>query len=198
MSAFDLLEEEPRPWLDADTLKAKFLKLSAPLHPDRVHHLAEAERETATRKFADLNAAYLLLREPRDRINLLIETETGSKPRDIQKIPPGTMDLFVEVGQLCRDLDGWLANRQAAETSPLLKVAAMREMSEWQFKLETIQAKVEKKDAETTEELRKVDAEWSIADRKPLLERLENLGRLFSYISRWSQQLSERAVQLAI
>ena len=35
--AFALLSEPRRPWLDAEALKARFLPLSAAVHPDRVH-----------------------------------------------------------------------------------------------------------------------------------------------------------------
>lgn len=197
INPFLLLQEPPRPWLDPDALKAKFLKLSAPLHPDRVHHLSDAEKQEATRRFAELNAAHQTLRDPRERINLLLELETGAKPKDIQKIPPGTMDLFVEVGQCCRELDVFLVSRDSAETSPLLKVAAMQQQGEWLEKLQALQAKVDAKADAMTEELRQLDAEWiSSPEHKPLLDRLENIARLFSYTARWSQQLGERLVVL--
>ncbi len=199
MSPFSLMQETPRPWLDPDALKSRFLKLSTPLHPDRVHHLSEAEKQKATRKFSELNAAYQILRSPRERINLLLELETGAKPGDIQKIPPGTMDLFVEVGQFCRDLDAFLATRNSSETSPLLKVSAMRLQQEWIARLRDIRSKVELKQELSLAELQKLDAEWVAAtDRRPVLERLENIGRLFSYIARWSQQLEERAIPLKL
>lgn len=195
--AFSLFQETPRPFIDADALKSKFLKLSAPLHPDRVHHLSEAEKQESTRRFSELNAAYQILREPRDRINLLLELETGTKPKDIQKIPPGTMDLFVEVGQFCRELDTFLSSRNSSETSPLLKVTAMRHQQEWLAKLQALQAKVNAKADAMMDELRKLDASWTAsADHKSLLENLENIARLFSYIARWSQQIGERLVQL--
>src|SRR5688500_7123106 len=108
---FALLKEPRHPWLDPDALKQKFLPLSAEVHPDRVHNAVGAERDTANRTYAELNAAYNVLREPRDRLIHLLELELGQKPRDIQKIPPGTMDLFVEVGQTCRDADAFLAER---------------------------------------------------------------------------------------
>ena len=177
MTAFDLLQETPRPYLDPNELKAKFLKLSAALHPDRVHHLSEEEKKIATQRFSELNAAYLLLREDRERINLLLELETGSKPKDIQKIPPGTMDLFVEIGQFCRDLDQHLSNQNPSETSPLLKAMATRQKQTWLARLEEIQKKIYDKRNETLSELKKLDEAWiSSANHKPLLEKLENVG----------------------
>src|SRR5262245_42442101 len=116
---FCLLEEPRRPWIDPDSLKQKFLKFSAAVHPDRVHNTSAAEKDSANRRYAELNAAYNCLREPRDRLLHLIEIEAGAKPRDIQRIPPGTMDLFVEVGQTCRDTDSFLAEK-AKVTSPMM------------------------------------------------------------------------------
>ncbi len=197
MSAFEKLSETPRPWLDVEDLKSKFLKLSTPLHPDRVHHLSKKEKEEANRKFAELNTAYQILANPRDRINLLLELETGSKPEDIQKIPPGTMDLFIEVGQHCRELDAHLASRNTSETSPLLKVTAMRKHQEWCSKHEDLRTKVEMKAAAVNAELQKLDAQWMTSpDHRTLLESLEQIARLFSYLARWSQQLEERSLQL--
>src|SRR5438552_2017449 len=65
--AFVLLDEPRRPWLDAEALKQKFLPLSGASHPDRIHSAPEAEKQAATSHYAELNAAYNTLREPRDR-----------------------------------------------------------------------------------------------------------------------------------
>ncbi len=64
---FELLQEPRRPWLDADALKARFLKLSAAAHPDRFHGGTDSERAQANDRSAELNAAYNTLRETRDR-----------------------------------------------------------------------------------------------------------------------------------
>lgn len=194
---FDLLQETPRPYLDSDAIKAKFLALSAPLHPDRVHHLSEDQRKEATRRFSELNSAYVILREHRDRINLLLELETGSKPKDIQKIPPGTMDLFVEIGQFCRDLDGYLSTRNSSESSPLLKAVTLKQQQDWMNRLDELRKKIDLKDATALSELKSLDDQWiSTTDHKPILEKLENIARLFSYITRWRQQIAERSIQL--
>ncbi len=123
--AFALLDEPRRPWLDAEALKEKFLPLSSAVHPDRTHNAPDAEKQMTTERYAELNAAYTTLREPRNRLLHLLELETGAKPSDIQRIPPGTMDLFVEVGQLCRDIDAFMSER-AKVTSPLAESANVR------------------------------------------------------------------------
>src|SRR5687768_16897340 len=96
---FTLLNERRLPWLDADQLKQRFYQLSSEVHPDRTHNASATDKDTANKTYAELNAAYNCLREPKERLVHLLELETGGKPKDIQRIPPGTMDLFVEIGQ---------------------------------------------------------------------------------------------------
>jgi DnaJ-domain-containing protein 1 len=201
---FALFNEPRRPALDTDALKQKFLQLSNDVHPDRVHSASEEEKQRVTGRYSELNAAYNTLREPRDRLLHLLELEAGAKPKDVQRIPPGTMDLFVEVGQLCRDVDSFLVERNKV-TSPLLKVQMFERGMEWTDKLQALQQRINAKRDELVEELRKMNSQWEAApavassDRAAALplERLEQIYRIFSYIARWSEQLSERIVQLA-
>ena len=44
---FALLGETRRPWLDTEALKAKFLTLTASVHPDRVHNATPTEKQIA-------------------------------------------------------------------------------------------------------------------------------------------------------
>ena len=202
--SFALLNEPRRPWLDAEALKQKFLPLSSAAHPDRIHSAPEAEKQAATKRYAELNAAYNTLREPRDRLLHLIELESGGKPSDIQRIPPGTMDLFVEVGQLCRDVDAFQAERGQV-TSPLLKVKMFERGMDWTDQLQALQGRINARRDELTTELQQMNAVWESAP--PIgtpsraaalpLERLEQIYRVFSYIARWSEQIQERNLQLA-
>lgn len=202
--AFALLSEPRQPWLDAGALKQKFLTRSTDVHPDRVHSATEADKQAANTHYAELNAAYNTLREPRDRLLHLLQLELGAKPSDIQRIPPGTMDLFVEVGQLCRDVDAFIAGR-ANVTSPLLKVQMFERGMEWTDKLQALQLRINAKRDELAAELQEMNSVWQSApaigsaERAAALplERLEQIYRVFSYIARWSEQINERLVQLA-
>ena len=134
----------------------------------------------------------------------MLELEIGAKPDDIQRIPPGTMDLFVEVGQLCRDIDAFMAER-ANVSSPLVKVQMFQRGMEWTDKLQSLQQRIVAKRDELAVELWKMNEVWDgapavdSAERRAALplERLEQIYRVFSYIARWSEQLQERNVQLA-
>ncbi len=203
--AFAILSEPRRPWLDADVLKARYLPLATAVHPDRVHGASESEKVAAAERYAALDSAFNILREPRERLLHLLELEAGAKPGDIQRIPPGTMDLFVEVGQTCRDADAFLAKKSTA-TSPMLKLRLMQEGLEWADTLQGLQNRVNARRDELTAELRAMNAAWDAAppvgslDRASALplERLEQIYRAMSYVARWTEQLSERVVQLAL
>ena len=201
---FALLDEPRRPWLDPERLKSKFLQFSAATHPDHFHNAGEDEKRAINQRVADLNAAYNHLREPRERLRCLLELELGAQPKDVQRIPPGTMELFAEVGQLCRDVDTFVA-RKAQVTSPLLKARRFEQGLEWMDKLITLQNKILAKKQDLDVELKSLNAAWETAPtvgteaRLPglPLARLEQIYRIFSYIARWTEQIQERTVQLA-
>ncbi|HEY0256725.1 MAG TPA: DnaJ domain-containing protein [Candidatus Methylacidiphilales bacterium] len=102
---FALFELEPSPALDGEALKERFARMTSEWHPDKFQQAAAAERTAAEARYAELNRAYQTLIDPRQRLLVLYELTKGEKPRDVQRIPPGTMDLFIEVGQICRQFD---------------------------------------------------------------------------------------------
>ncbi len=194
---FALLNEPPRPWLDPDALKRKFLAVSAEVHPDRVHTAGDAEKQAAQRRYTELNGAYNCLREPKERLRHLLELECGAKPAELQQIPPDLMDLFLQVSGLCRDADEFLEEKQKV-SSPLLKVKMFERGQAVTEKLAALRQTVQGKVDALLAELKQIDARWE-AERRPesprraaTLARLEELYRLFSYYARWTGQLHER------
>lgn len=200
---FALLDELRRPWLDVASLKAKFLARSAEVHPDRVHNAPEAERAAAQERYTALNAAFKTLREPKDRLQHLLELESGAKPGNIQSTPPELMDLFFEVGRLCRDVDFFLLENNRAN-SPLLKVKMFQRVMDWTSQINALQARLNAKRGELEAALSAMNEAWAAAPLEPEtrravlpLARLEQLFRTFSFLSRWTAQLQDRLVQLA-
>src|SRR5438552_15269515 len=135
---FALLSQPRQPWLNEDLLKAKFLQMSAEVHPDRVHGASEKEKQNANERFSELNSAYNCLREPNTRLQHLFGLETDTKPKEVQEIPSATMDVFLEIGQLCREVDSFLS-RRAEVTSPLVKVEMFERAQEWTDRLNGVQ-----------------------------------------------------------
>lgn len=195
---FALFNEPRRPWLDAEALKQKFLTLSATIHPDRVHNLGEAERAAAQERSTELNTAYNCLRETKDRLHHLLQLELGVLPKDIQRIPSDLMDLSLEVGKACREADAFLAEKAKA-TSPLVQVTFFERSQEFADKLQSIRQRVNILNEQLTDELQQIDAAWQgdATPRTTLLQRLEQLYRLFSYFARWNGQIQERVVRLS-
>lgn len=200
---FALLKEQRRPWIDPDLLKQKFLALSAEVHPDRVHGAPESEKRAAQERYTELNAAYNRLREPKERLAHLLELETGAKPKQVQNVPPDLMDAFMEITNVCRGADAFLAEK-AATTSPLLKLQLFEEGQEWTEKLMTLQKKINSWREELMGRLKSIDTDWERnrdskrEEQRNLLALLETHCQLLGYFGKWSAQIQERIVQISL
>jgi len=184
---FALLNEPRRPWLDPGLLKQKFLALSANLHPDKIHSSGDAEKSAAAKQFAELNAACNCLLEPKSRLLHLLELELGA-------------DLFAEVANTCKSVDGFLAGKSKV-TSPLLQVQLFERAQEWVEKLDSLRKKLDGLRGQLMDELKSLDEKWiadNLESRAALLKKVEELYRLFGYFNRWNGQIQERAVQLSL
>ena len=190
---FALFDLEPAPFLDVAALKDRFARDTAESHPDKFAQAPEAERQVIDARYAALNQAYQTLTDPRARLLALYELTKGEKPRDIQRIPPGTMDLFKEVGELCRALDEFL-ERKRATTGRLERAGLMGEELTLQDSLTALRMKLEEFSATVDTELAALDARWRSGDKD--LNALEAVYRKFSYVARWRQQLEEREIAL--
>lgn len=201
---FALLGEIRRPWIEPEALKNKFLSLSTQCHPDRVHEQGEQARQAANSKYAELNAACQCLSNTKNRLLHLIMLESGARPSDIQRIPPGTMEYFMEVAQLCKQVDQFLAERKQV-TSPLLKVQLFEEGMDWGDKIFALRKKLSTISNGFEDELKNINPFWNAAaELSPArskvlpLERLEQIYRTMSFLSRWESQLQEKSVLLTI
>ncbi len=200
---FALLGESRRPWIDPDELKAKFLALTAQVHPDRVHNSTEAEKQAAGGRSAELNAAYNCLREPKTRLLHLLELERGTKPEEVREIPSDTMDAFTEISRLCREADLLLAEKAKA-TSPLLKVEHFQKGMALAENLNLLLEKLNARREALTGQLKLLNLAWESAPpagsatRRHVLpcSRLEHIYREFSFLTRWCHQLQERSLRL--
>ncbi len=193
MDPFALFELEPAPALDAAALKERFARATAESHPDKFAQAPEAERTGAETRYAALNRAYQTLVDPVQRLLALYTLTKGEKPRDVQRIPPGTMDLFVEVGQMCRELDQFLEKKRGL-TGRLERAGLMGEELALQDALVTLRMKLEALAATLEGALAALDARWRAGDKD--LNALEAIYRKYSYLARWRQQLEEREIAL--
>ncbi|MGH7954237.1 MAG: hypothetical protein ACREFE_20270, partial [Limisphaerales bacterium] len=167
-------------------------------HPDKIHFASESEKSSAGKKFAELNAAYNCLAEPKSRLLHLLELELGAKPKDIQQIPECLADLFVEASTACRSADNFLAEKSKA-ASPLLQVQFFERAQEWIERLNLLRKELDGLHGQLMDELKLLDAKWIVGNsetRGELLKKLEELYRLFGYFNRWNGQIQGRIVEL--
>ena len=201
---FALLGEPRRPWIDPEQLKNKFLGLSSTVHPDRVHGGSEEEMRFANQHFAEVNAAYNCLRDPKDRLRHLLELELGTPPKYVERVPEGAMDLCFQVGQACRDADRFLETK-AGPKSPMLQVQWVEQSLDWMEKLAELRGRVRTHRDQVLEEVRAMNVPWESAPEAGAvgrvsalpLERLEQLYRVLGYYSRWIEQIQARHVRLS-
>lgn len=202
---FALLNELRRPWIDSESLKAKFRAVSADIHPDRVHAKPENQKREAQNIYTELNAAYRCLSDRKERLFHLLCLELGSKPPDVQGIPPEVMQMFFEVGKLCQGMDT-LLQEKAKQTSPLLQVQFFERSQPVIERAQATIATLNQSLIKLDEELRSLNSVWETAPslddpsrRTSLpLDRLQNIYRRVSYYSRWLGQLQERVIQLSL
>jgi DnaJ-domain-containing protein 1 len=202
---FALLNQPRRPWLDLDRVQANFLALSAEVHPDRVHNASVEDQAAAQQRFTSLNAAFQCLRDPRQRLRHLLELERGTKPEPLEQIPSAIMDFYFTLGQLCRQADQFLAQKNRA-ASPLLRVQSFERAMAWRTQLEEAQDELAKRLRVAEAAMQELSAAWDelaaneIEERASHLplDRLEQVYREVSYVVRWAEQVRERVVQLSI
>jgi hypothetical protein len=114
-------------------------------------------------------------------------------------------ELFMEVGHLCHEVDGFLREK-AGVTSPLLRVQVFERGLEWSDKLKSLQERIAAQRQSLVRELISLNEAWTsppkidgCGGREALpLERLESIYRVFSYTNRWSAQIQERRFQLSV
>jgi curved DNA-binding protein CbpA len=198
---FALLGVPRRPWLEANSLKERFLSLSGSCHPDRIHTAPEADKRAAQERFTELNAAYQSLLDPRDRLLHLAELELGKGKgtADIQGIPSDLMTLFAAVGKVCREADVVLAQKNA-ETSPLLLVQMFERAQNKIEELRAVQQQVARSREGLLSEIRKLDGGWDAMpadERQSRLVRLQEIAGLMNYSKKWNAQIEEKIVRLS-
>ena len=200
---FALLGMPRRPWIDLEGLQSKFVTLSAERHPDRIHSATVVERETATERFRELNAAYSCLKDTKRRLGHLVELETGRPPANLETLAAGSSDFYFAVGQACRAADHYLKQKPS---SPLLRVQFYQGAMDRVEKLQGFQSALEARRKELEGSLEGMNAAWESAppldsaERKralPLRE-LEQVFREMSYVTRWAEQTRQRVLELSL
>lgn len=190
---FALLNFPRTPWIEAEEAQKRFLELSAPVHPDRVHGLSAAEKEEANRKFAELNKAATTLRDHKERLQHLIALETGAASGAAQNISGEFVELFGRVGEVCRKVDSFL-NERGKATSPMVQAQLFGKGLELSDVVADLLGRVGEVRARAEDELKRIGAGW---EEGKAWGRVAELAHVFAMISKWEGQLRERFAGLA-
>ena len=201
---FALLNEPRRPSINPDSLKEKFLALSGNLHPDRVHNASEPEKQEAGRRYAEFNSAFTTLADPKTRLQHLLELERGGSLPKIQAVPSNLMDDFMRIGELLRQIDRFLMERDQV-TSPMVKVQMFARGQEWTDKISDWQKFLNEVRDKLLVRLEAMNPPWDSAPATDSPERiaalpiaeLEAIYQVFGFLTKWQNELRERMVRLA-
>ena len=189
---FARLGFEPRPWLDPDLLKSRFLELSATAHPDK----AAAENKSASeREFQALNTAYNTLRNTRTRLLHLLAICGAQKSQHVQNVPPAALQYFNTVAEATNRADA-LIKRKSAATSPMLKVQLMEEALPQIDALQSLQQKLQQHITAIEETLKQTTNTWREPPTPALLTQLAESAAALGFFERWTAQLHDRTAVL--
>ncbi len=181
--AFALFDLPRGPWLDAAELRDEFHRRSASAHPD-----AGGDSEG----FARLNAAHQTLSDPASRLRHLLELEAPEVLAQSQQIPPALADRFMRVGTARKSAESFLAKHRAA-SSPLARALLAGEHAAQTQAIDSALADLDAAHADALARLRDIDLDWR--------ERIPDLARLhaeLSYLGKWTAQLHDSRLQLAL
>jgi len=190
---FALLNFPRTPWLDPAEVQKRFLEMSAAAHPDRVHNLGADETTVANARFAELNKAAAVLKDPKERLHHLLALEAGAAPATAQNIPNESIEFFGKIGQTCRSVDQFIAEKNRT-TSPMLQAQMFAKGLDWSDAIADLQGRVAEVRAKADAELQQIGKNWP---REKPLDRIAGLAHLFAMIGRWEAQLQERFAALA-
>jgi DnaJ-domain-containing protein 1 len=171
------------PWLDSETVKERFLALSADAHPDK----ATDHKHGAEEQFRGLNESYQILRHSRSRILHLLELQGVAKPEHVQTIPPIALELFSSIANVTRQSDALLKEKTAAN-SPMLKVQFFEKALPCVDAIQALQSDLQKRVQATEAELKTLNAGQ--------IEKLQQVAAALGFLEKWQAQLQERATML--
>ena len=184
---FALLEQSRAPWLDPGALKDAYHRKTLETHPDSA---------TTGQKndFAELNAAYQTLQDPKRRLHHLLSLE-NRPPSATQTVPAELQELFLDLGALKQRADS-LLEKMRTTSNALSRSLLKPETTVLQNDVATWRKKIGALLGSANDELREINPHWS-SNHDAEIGALSNLYLTFAYLGRWSEQLNEIAFQLS-
>lgn len=202
-SPFEIFGLEPRPAINDEELKKRFIKLGSALHPDRSRSSPTGTGESTSTihglGFTEVNEAYRILSDPKLRLQSLYSVLTGhdfSNP----KTPEDLLELSFEIGKFNQDVSLFLSNSSKNAGSHLESAVRKATAKKWKKTGDDLLLKLASTEKNQADQLDLLDQSWthSTTADSVLLNRLEDLISSYAYISKCRNQLKEKLVQLEI
>jgi len=189
-----------RPLIDADRLESTYLRLSQEYHPDRHPDLSAEEKEAILYRSALLNQAYTCLRDPKQRVQYLVELLTQGERSRSNAIAPPIADLFRRVQTTLMATDAYLKEAERPKSALEAATFALNggDPSTHRKALHECQQAIERQQGEVLASLSEIDARWEEAGEasEQAFHRLAQVSDALSYLDRLSHQVHERSVAL--
>lgn len=187
---FALLDQPRAPWLDPEALKQAYHRKTLLGHPDTA---ASSDTDSG---FAELNKAYQVLQDPKQRLHHLLELEGCAPSSGDQTVPTDLHDLFPAIGALTQRASP-LLEKIRATSNALGRSLLKPQILEMQKETKELRERIQSLADASLAQLRQIDSEWR---EKPAgqITALSNLYFAFAYLTRWSAQLDEMAFQLSL
>ena len=176
----------PRPWIDSELLKQRFLDISASVHPDKVTDKTAAEQE-----FKQINEGYNVLRGSRSRLLHLLDLRGHPRQEHVQNVPAEVMEFFPAVAAATQSADTLIKQKSSA-ASPMLKVQLMDAGLEQIDQIQALQSNIRAVIARIEDRLSTISVNWPENPEPPLLKELGTAASALGFLDRWSSQLQER------
>lgn len=183
--AFAVLGLAPRPFLDADAVRAAHAERIRAAHPDTAGgDAAEASR---------LNEAVAVLQSDARRLQHLLGLQ-GRTAAAVRGVPPELGDFFAALAPDMQRAAELKAGHAAAETF-LERAEFSGRALEVLNALQGHAAVWGRLHAAALGDLQRLDAAWQAGERP--LAALETCAASLAFLEKWRQQLEERQFQLA-
>ena len=189
-----------RPLIDAKRLETTYLRLSQEYHPDRHPDLSAEEKEAILYRSALLNQAYTCLRDPKQRVQYLVELLTQGERSRSNTIAPAIADLFRRVQSTLMATDAYLKEAERPKSSLEAATFALNgaDPSTHRKALQECRRAIDRQQGEVLATLNEIDAQWDEVGEasEQAFHRLAQVSDALSYLDRLSHQVHERSVAL--
>lgn len=186
---FALFAQPRQPWLDADVLKQQHHELTRRAHPD-LHGGATSGR------FEEINEAYRILSDPKQRIEHLVALENAPIPPRDQTLAADLQEYFLRIATLRQQVQHLFT--EMGEISSAIKLSLVKnEFLQLQKQTQQLLEELNRSYDGCVSELRELNEVWK-QNRNEAMASLHTLRDRMSYLARWLDQLKETELQLKL